>query len=233
VTPDQSLHQPVARPSRLLGVARLVLLGLLALAVLGMLGLTGQRGSSARLVSDLQEGRTQHVLVLDDRVVWRDGAVRNRVLRLEDVSFPSAGTDLLEPRTAVALTEVLAAYRKVGPHVVRTLPAVLNPFSVAKLVAGVAFLMIVLGPPPWLWNRWGWFWMLWIGGPTMIGAALYLLLGGPSALRRQAPPDAPRSGGSGLLTTFTVTLLGGILLFGLRQLLLPDLQDHGVRVDLR
>ncbi|RCG28953.1 hypothetical protein DQ384_21555 [Sphaerisporangium album] len=82
----------------------------------------------------------------------------------------------------------------------------------------VAFVVMLLGPPPRLANRWAWFWMFTVG---QIGAILYFVLE-PRPLWRglgEVPvPEKRVEGGSGCLISIGLSVISVVLAGGIGQL---------------
>lgn len=75
------------------------------------------------------------------------------------------------------------------------------------VVVGLAtFMRVVVGPQPWRFTRWGWFWL--VAGAWPVGVPAYLLFGGPAGL---LPPEDPARRLSGW-TGFGLTIVLGFLL---------------------
>lgn len=73
-----------------------------------------------------------------------------------------------------------------------------------------AFVWLLLGPQPWRFTRWGWFWLVF--GAWPVGVPAFLLLGGASGLLPPADPGRRLSGWSGLGLGIVVSLVLGTLL---------------------
>jgi hypothetical protein len=200
---------------------------LIVLSWAGMLATAGQPASLERLVSDLQHGRTHHVFIVGHRAVWRDGAVRAREL---DLSLP----DTLDRRGRLddlaGLPAALMRYQVPAAAVIHV-PTVLDPRLPLTLGGLLAFLVLIGGPDPWRFNRWGWFWIFGVGEGIALGAMGFLLLSTASAWRRSDPHKRRGTGGEGLLWAFLLGLLVTIAGAVLQHVwLFPELVDHGVDV---
>lgn len=211
----EAWEAPPAAPTRASIVFRTALIVLALLASLAVLALSGAKGSQGQLVDDVRSGRTRHVLVREDRVVWRDGSFLNRVIRLDGrYGSTSSSPELHRPED---VRRFLAERADASADTVRDLPGWAEPRTWLRWVSLLAFLTLLFGPRPWTFNRWGWFWFFWFWRP--VGALAFLLLGGPSVLRRSPPARGARSGGDGCLAVFLLTLLLGALSIGLQALL--------------
>lgn len=69
-----------------------------------------------------------------------------------------------------------------------------------------AILLAFNGPEPWRVTRWGWAWLVILGGP--VGAGLYVLLGGPLGLGRPRRPERRLTGGWAFL--LAAAIFGGV-----------------------
>jgi len=226
----EARRAPRAESTQLAGtvVVRLVLLFLLVATGLVHLLTTGHEASLSRLVADVQAGRTHQVLVVDDRVVWRTGGLVPRTLELpvHDHSLGDPGPEVYD---AAGLSHLLARYPDVPAGVVRTLPGWMHPEPAAAVLGLLTFLLLVAGPDPWRFNRWGWFWLLYVGSSAGIGAVAFLLLSGPLPGRAQVQPARRRTGGEGFGWALVLNLALILLLFGVQTLIGPDTGGWTVR----
>ncbi|MBE7325468.1 hypothetical protein IEQ44_12475 [Nocardioides sp. Y6] len=79
------------------------------------------------------------------------------------------------------------------------------------LVVGVTtFAWLVVGPQPWRFTRWGWFWLVFGAGP--VGVPAFLLFGGSSGLFPPADPARRLSGWSGFGLSVVTAFGAGLLL---------------------
>lgn len=82
--------------------------------------------------------------------------------------------------------------------------------TVGLVVGFTSFLWLLVGPRPWRFTRWGWFWL--VVGAWPVGVPAFLLLGGASGLIPPADPSHRWSGWSGFALSLVVALALGTLL---------------------
>ena len=121
---------------------RLVVLVVVLLTSVAQLTLRGRDSSLGRLVSDLQHGRTHHVLVIGDRVMWLADGIQPRSFALPVTSAAAAGVeDASNVFSAKELEELLARYPGVDRDVVAAAPIWADPRDYFTLASGVDALL--------------------------------------------------------------------------------------------
>jgi hypothetical protein len=79
--------------------------------------------------------------------------------------------------------------------------------GVGVLGSLLAFLLLIGGPDPRLANRWGWFWILYVGRPYGIGVLAFLLLGA-----QRGRPEGELGQRADGFTGFVVAFVAGLAL---------------------
>lgn len=213
----ESPPQPTAGQRRLPPL-RAVLFGLLVLTWVAQLTTSGREVRATELVEALQSGRTSTVLVLSDRIVWRDGHLLNNQLSLPAKPFDlsslrrQATDGEVQLATADDLRRLLDRYVDPADVDVRVAPGLADPTRAQNLLFFVVFLVLVFGRQPLRFTRWGWAWLLLI--PGGLGDAAFLLL----SQRPTAQPRRLRSGGEGFFLTFGICVLLGMTVVFVRGL---------------
>lgn len=167
--------------------------------------------SGVTLVSGVQSGAVDEVVTDgDDRVLWHEGYLKvtspfSLALALDarpEGSSAASERDPLERLRSLAPQGLLVREER-GRDWVRS-----QYEGLSQLVACLALLLVVVGPVPWLANRWGWCWIVFLqwGEVAPVGLLLFLLLSGPLPGRRGPVAERRASGGEGFLSALGLAL---------------------------
>lgn len=117
----------------------------------------------------------------------------------------------IQPRTDVAWSEPGSRFATGSAQVLDVEWTGPSWTVLTGMVVGfTALVWLLVGPQPWRFTRWGWFWLLF--GAWPVGVPAFLLLGGMSGLLPPADPASRLGGWSGLGLSIAIAFSLGALL---------------------
>ena len=170
------------------------------------------------------------MLVLGDRVVWRTDGLLPRTLDLPaDDRFATGQDNRVQVHDGRELEAFLGRFPNVPTTAVHRFPGWLDPERALSVLGLMAFVLLVAGPDPWRFNRWGWFWLMYVGKDVGLGLAGFLLLSGPLPGRTWLPTRRRRDGGEGFGLSLVLSLALLLVLIGLSLVLGPVTGGYSLR----